>query len=249
MKIRTSDIYRTEYAKYQYASKLISGKVLDITYGKYLDYTKSKLLLENNCNEVWSLDILDINQYVTLRKLNNDKITVEIKSKKELDSINFDSILGFNIISVTDNIDETLKFIKNHLKHNGIGILSITNDDGCDDNHHDLLSKDLNLFSNTDFQIILKKYFNNVMLISQGNITHQKLSATKVKINLKLKLRNYFLHSIKSLNFYLKYVRPIQNFLTTSKQTFKNEKTQKYDIVHIDDDKKMLFTIAVCKNI
>lgn len=247
MKIRTSDIYRTEIAKYQYASKLISGKILDITYGKYLNYTKSKLLLENGCNEIWSLDLLDLNPYVTLRKLNNDKTTFEIKNKKDLDSISFDAILGFNLLSIVDDVDEHLKFIIDHLKHNGISILSVVNDDGSDDNPHDLLSEDINLFSKVDLENVLKKYFNNVVLFSQGIIFSKKLPSTKIKVTLKLKLRNYFLRSLKNLNFYLKYVRPIQNFLVTSKQTIKNEKIQKYDIVPFNDDKKMLFTIAVCK--
>ena len=165
MKIRTDDIYRVEKTKYHFANSIISGKVLDITYGKYLDFTKSKLLLDHNVDEVWSLDLLDEKQHVILRKLNEGKITFEKHPKSKLDTISFDAILSFNIFSIVNNVQDNLEFISNHLTNSGISIISIVNDDGISDAPHDLLTKDLFLFSKSEFE---KK-----QLVDVQNIFHK----------------------------------------------------------------------------
>ena len=38
MKIKTGDIYRLDTTKYKWANQFVTGKVLDITCGKYLSY-------------------------------------------------------------------------------------------------------------------------------------------------------------------------------------------------------------------
>ena len=73
MKIRTGDIYREQIPRYTLAKKIVSKKILDITYGKYMDYFKSELFLDNEATEIWSLDLLDNEQYLTLRQLNDKK--------------------------------------------------------------------------------------------------------------------------------------------------------------------------------
>jgi SAM-dependent methyltransferase len=248
MKIRTDDIYRVQNVKYKYASEFVSGKVLDITYGKYLDYSKSQLLLKKGAKEVWSLDLLDPDQYVILRKLDKDKIVYERKNKNELDSINFDAILAFNIFSILDNAEDYLKFISEHLKNNGVSLISIVNDDGYLDKPHDLLTKDLILFSKTDFEKNLKIYFNNISFFSQGIVIEKEVSEPKIKNTLKIKLRNFFLGSVKRLNFYIKYIQPIQNSFVKSKKNIENKKTQKYEITSYNEETQSMFTIAVCKN-
>ena len=142
MKIRTGDIYRVQYAKYNFCSQFVSGKVLDITCGKYLDFLKSDLLLKNGAKEVLSLDLLNDDQFITSRYLEKKKIVCQIKNKKELDSMDFDLILAFDVLSTVDDFDDTLKFISKHLKSNGTSIISIVNDDGYDDNTHDLFTKE-----------------------------------------------------------------------------------------------------------
>ena len=47
MKIRTGDIYRIEMPKYEWLNQFAHGRILNITFGKYLDYASSKLLLKN----------------------------------------------------------------------------------------------------------------------------------------------------------------------------------------------------------
>ena len=62
MKIRIRDIYRIHLTKCEWAKQFAVGKVLDMSCGKLLSYTISKLLLENNANEVWNLDFLNLEQ-------------------------------------------------------------------------------------------------------------------------------------------------------------------------------------------
>jgi len=248
MKIRTGDIYRVQHAKYNFCSQFVSGKVLDITCGKYLDFFKSDLLLKNGAKEVLSLDLLNDDQFITSRYLKNKKIVCQIKNKKELDLMDFDIILAFDVLSIVDNSDDILKFISKHLKSNGTSIISIVNDDGCGDDTHDLFTKDLTLFSKNDFEIFLKTYFSRIVFFSQGTIIDKKISKKNMIVKLKIKLRNFFLKSIKYYNFYLKYVQPVQNFFIKSKQNFENKKTQKYVITEYSKIKQPSFLIAMCKN-
>lgn len=246
MKIRTGDIYLVEMAKYTWANQFTIGKVLDITCGKYLNYAASKLLLENNTDEVWSFDLLDIQEYVTLRKLDHKKISYQIKNKKEIDSVKFDTILAFNILSVTDNVNEILKFIFNHLNSNGTAILSIVNDDRLPDNNHDLITKDLNLFSKNNFEQTLKSYFNYLEFFSQGTVTYDE-KKENIKQKLKIKIRNFFLKSINRYNFYFKYLRFLDIFFTNLARNKENKKTHRYEIIPFYEKNKPLFSIAKCK--
>ena len=94
MKIKTGDIYREQIPRYTLAKKNVSKKILDITYGKFMDYFKSELFLDNGATEIWSLDLLDDEQYLTLRQLNNEKkIHLQIKNKNDLKTRKFDLIL------------------------------------------------------------------------------------------------------------------------------------------------------------
>ena len=129
MKIRTSDIYRVQSAKYDFCTQFVSGNVLDITCGNYLDFVKSNLLLKNGAKEVFSLDLLNDDQFIISRRLEKGKIICHMKNKKELDSIHFDTIIAFDVLSTVENFDNILKFISNNLKSNGTSIISIVSDD------------------------------------------------------------------------------------------------------------------------
>lgn len=246
MKIRTNDIYRVDMAKYTWANEFTAGKVLDVTCGKYLNYAASELLLKNNTDEVYSLDLLDIQQYITLRKLDDGKITYQIKSKKEIDLLKFDTILAFNILSIVDDYNDTLKFIFDHLNPNGTAIISIINDDGLLDNNHDLITKDLNLFSKNSFEQTLKLYFNSIIFFSQGTVTSNE-KEEHIKNKLRIKIKNFFLKSVKRYNFYFKYLRFLDVFFTNMARNKENKKTHRYEIIPFHEENKPLFTIAQCK--
>lgn len=247
MKIRTGDIYRVQSAKYNFSSQYVSGKVLDITCGKYLDFLKSDLLLKNGATEVLSLDLLNDDQFIISRRLEKEKIISLVKNKTELDSMDFDTIIAFDVLSTQDNLNNILKFISKNLKINGTSIISIVNDDGLNNNTHDLFTNDLTLFSKNDFEKNLKLYFDHILFFSQGTVIDKKIPNETIMLKLKIKLRNFFLGSIKRYNFYLKYINPIQHFFIKSKQNYENKKMHKYLITKYTKIKQPLFLIAVCK--
>jgi len=247
MKIRTGDIYRIDMPKYKWVNQFVNGKVLDLTCGKYLNYAASKLLLKNNVDEVWSLDFFDIQQYTTLRKLDKDEITYQIKNKKELDVLKFDTILAFNILSITDNVNETLKFISKHLAPTGVAIISIANNDNLPDHPTDLDTKDLNLFSKNNFENMLKSFFNNITFFSQGTITFNDKKEMSVRIKLRIKIKDFFLGSNNRFNFYSKYLRFIHKPIAKVNRNQENKNTQRYEIISFQEESQPMFTIAKCK--
>lgn len=245
MKIRTDDIYRTNIIKYEWVNQFINGKILDITCGKYLSYASSELLLENNVTEVWNIDILENYENITLRKIKNEKITFERKNKEEFDLIKFDTILGFNILSVTENIEESIKFIFNHLKENGKVILSISNDDKLLNSNHDLITKDLNLFTKNTLETYLKSYFNDIEFFLQGTVglNYKK----KFENNSKSKIRKTLLKSDKIYNFYFRYLRGIKKKISNINENIQNKKKHRYEIISFNKEINPLFTIVKCK--
>ncbi|KER07006.1 glycosyltransferase protein [Marine Group I thaumarchaeote SCGC AAA799-E16] len=246
MKIRVNDIHRQQKTKYDFSKEYVSGKILDITYGKYFDYEKSRLLLENGAKEVWSFDLLEKTKHIALREKYNDKIIFKLKNKDELETKIFDSIIAFNIISVSNDVEQIMKFISEHLILNGVAIFSIVNDDDSFDFSNNSLPGEIHIFSKTEFENILKKFFNEITFFSQGTILHNK-PVKEHKNMIKLLLRNFFLKSVNRLDFYLKYVRPMQISIEKSHREIKQKSLKKYDIFPFETKHKPEFILAVCK--
>jgi 2-polyprenyl-3-methyl-5-hydroxy-6-metoxy-1,4-benzoquinol methylase len=247
MKIRTDDIHRTNLTKYEWVNQFINGEILDITCGKYLSYASSRLLLENNVTEIWSIDILENYEKIVVRKNKNGKITLETKTKEEFDVKKFDIILGFNILSVTENINESIKFIFEHLKNNGQAILSVNNEDKLSNNKYDLNTKDLNLFTKKLLEINLKSYTSNIEFFLQGIIGIDYKE--KFKNNSNSKLRKFILKSDKMYNLYFKYLRSSKNKISNINEKRQNKKTHRYEIIPFDEKINPQFMIAKCKKL
>jgi hypothetical protein len=247
MKIRTGDIYRIEMPKYEWLNQFAHGRILNITFGKYLDYASSRLLLKNNVNEIWNIDLLDNQEYVSVRKLNAGKITYELKKKKEIELLKFDIIIAFNILSITDNIDEILKLISKHLELNGTTVISIINNDNLSNHPTDLITKDINLFSKNDFEKKLKMLFNEISFFSQGTITVNEKREENISTKFRKKIKNFLLGSSNRFNFYAKYLKPIHKPISKINKNAENKITKRYQIIPLKDKSKPMFTIAICK--
>ncbi len=246
MKIRTGDIYRINNTKYKWANQFVFGKVLHISCGKYLNYATSKLLLKNNSEEVWNIDILDIQEHITLRKMDKGKIIVQIKNKEELNLIKFDTILAFDVLSVTDNVNETIKFIFEHLNDNGISLISTINDDKLLNSNNDLITKDLNIISKNILQEKLNPYFKNLEFFSHGTVKDNNKNQN-ITNNLKNIIKKIILTSNKGYNFYLKYLHIIKKNISIVAKNKEDKKTHRYEIILFDEKIKPLFTIVKCR--
>jgi len=247
MKIRTGDIYRIEMPKYEWLNRFAHGRILNITFGKYLDYASSKLLLENNVNEIWNLDLLDNQEFVSLRKLNAGKITYELKKKKEIELLKFDIIIAFNILSITDNIDKILKLISQHLEVNGYTVISIVNNDNALNHPTDLITKDINLFTINDFENKLKTLFNQISFFSQGTVTINEKRKENMSMKFRIKIKDFLLGSSNRFNFYSKYLKPIHKPISKINKNAENKITKRYQIISFKENSQPMFTIAKCK--
>jgi len=246
MKIRTDDIYRTNMTKYEWVNQMINGKILDITCGKYLSYSSSKLLLENNVTEIWNMDILEKEQNITLRKIENKKILFFKKNMEELNNEKFDVILGFDALSITDDISKTIKFIFEHLEDNGQAILSVSNDDKLLNNEYDLDTKDLNLFTKNMLEKQIKPYANNLEFFLQGTIG---IDYKEKFMNNTSRLKKILSKSEKTYNIYFKYLRNTKKKISNIKEKRKNKKTLRYEIIPFNEQLNPLFTIVKCKKL
>jgi len=260
LEINIGDIYREQRSKYDFVSKFSSEKILDITFGKFFDFTKSELLLSRGIKEVWSLDLLDNDQYLTVRKLNNGKkICYQKKDINELDHTKFDVIFSFNIMRVTENIESLLKIIKNCLLDEGIVVISILNTDVFLDSDNSLNSSKQKLLLINDFKKTLKLFFSDVSFHSQGNsvqlkkftenVTSKNMMVT-TKSSIKRNIKKFFKINKKLTSFYLKYILTLFQYYKNFRRARKLKiDPEKYNILPLDEKRLPVSIIAVCKKI
>lgn len=259
MKINIGDIYRDQRSKYNFVSKFSSGKILDITFGKYFDFAKSELLLSKGVNEVWSLDVLNNDQYLTVRKLDHEqKICFQKKDIKELEHTKFDSIFSFNIMRVTHNINPLLKIIQNCLSPNGVAVISIYNND-IFLNTDNLNSSKQKLLSTSDFKKTLKLFFSDVSLFSQGdisymkkfteNVTSKNVTLASTKSLVKHNFKNFFKTNVILQSFYLRYILSLYLYYKKLRRERKLKiDPEKYKIISYNEQKIPISIISICKN-
>jgi 2-polyprenyl-3-methyl-5-hydroxy-6-metoxy-1,4-benzoquinol methylase len=220
LKINIGDIYRDQKSKYDFVGTFSSEKILDITFGKFFDFAKSELLFLRGAKEIWNLDLLNDDQYVTIRKINNSgTISFEKRNISELWHTKFNLILSFNVLRITFNMDSILKIIQNCLLNDGLAIISILNNDALFNNHSNLISSKEKSFSIKNFENKLDSFFHDVDLFSQGeilqmekyskNIKYKKNTLGNITTSAK-KIFKVFFNSNNALQFlYLNYLRPL----------------------------------------
>lgn len=256
MKINIGDIYREQQSNYNFVSEFSSGKILDITFGKYLDFKKSELLFSKKITEIWSLDLLNNDQYLTIRKLDsNKKIIFHKENIEKLKYIKFDSIFSFNLMQLTYDISSLLEIIRNCLSPNGTVIVSILNNNIYLNSNKDSLSI-------INFKQELNSYFSDVVLFSQGSSIQLAQYTKKVSSNIKSDLlvskKSLIKHNIKKffkLNnilqlFYLKNLSPLfQKYKNLRRKKKFKINPNKYDITPFDEKNSPVSILAVCKKI
>ena len=255
MKINIGDIYRDQASKYNFVKKFTSEIILDLTYGKYFDFAKSELLLSNGAKEIWSLDLLNDQMSLTLRKHDKQKkVCFEKKCIDDLENIKFDLIISFNVMRKTNDIDQILKIVKNHLPSNGIFVISILN------NNSDKISSEQNFFLIDNFKNILNTTFSNTSFFSQGDLIQMKTYSQTVspknnslittKSLMKQNLKKLFKLNKTSQIFYLKYIlSPYQSYKKFRRERKFKIDPKKYEIIPFDDNLKPISIIAVCQNL
>jgi len=258
MKIKTGNIYREQIPRYSFAKKFVSEKILDITYGKFMDYFKSELFLDNGAKEVWSFDLLDEEQNLELRQLNDEReIYLQIKDNNILKRQKFGLILAFNILSVSNDFKNILKNISDSLNNDGIVIISVLSKN-LSKNISDKDSKNINFFTKEELDNYLRNYFNKIDyffqecvndIIINDNFSKIETPNKKIKSILRKKLREFFLKSENRRIFYIKYIQP--KYRAFRKKTaiidINEQIPSKYNLFPFNKEQEELFIIAVCK--
>ena len=261
MKINIGDIYREQKSKYDFVSAFQSEKILDITFGKYFDFAKSKILFSSGAKEIWNLDLLNNDQYVTVTKINDSgKIIFQKKNIDKLWQTKFNLILSFNMMRISSNIDQILKIIQNCLSSDGLIVISILNNSVFSINNSNFSSSKETLFTIDLFEKKLLSNFHDVLFFSQGeisqienyakNIIYKKSFLGNFMYLIKKRLKSFFNQNTKRQIFYLQYLRPLyllyKNFRRRKK--FKIN-LKKYDVIPYNKEKIPISIIAKCKKI
>jgi|TARA_B110000438_G_scaffold301452_1_gene356372 2-polyprenyl-3-methyl-5-hydroxy-6-metoxy-1,4-benzoquinol methylase len=256
LKINIGDIYREQASKYNFVNKYSSEKILDLTFGKYFDFAKSEILLSKNIKEVWSLDLLNNDRYITVRKLNNEqKIYFEKKPIDELKNMKFNLITSFNTMRVTHNIDSILEILKNYLSDNGTVVISILNNDFLMDSKNSS-----NLLSISNLKNLLNLTFSDISFFSQGDVIQMKtysenISSTNstlvsTKSLVKKNFKKLFKITKMSQIFYLKYIlSPYQSYKKFRRERKYKIDPKKYDIIPYSNDHTPISIMVVCKKL
>ena len=71
--IYKNDIFKEQNNRYNFTKAYSTGKVLDVTMGKFMAYHGAQILLKNGATEVWNNDFLDNNTSCFIRKFDNDE--------------------------------------------------------------------------------------------------------------------------------------------------------------------------------
>lgn len=253
LKINIGDIYRQQKSKYDFVTQYNPKKILDITYGKFFDYAKSEILLSNGAEEIWSFDLLNNEQYVTIRKFDSEKrITYIKKDISELYDSKFDVILSFNVMKITKDLKSLLDITNNCISDNGLVIISILNNEIFENNSN----SDNLLLTIDDFQKQLKS-FSLISLFSQGdaiqlkNYTNNVLSKNNLvgtKSSIKHSVKKFFKLNEKLTSFYLHYILRLYQFYKNKRRSKKLKiSSTKYEVIPYSDQSTPISIIAVCK--
>lgn len=258
LKINIGDIYREQKSKYDFVTQYNPEKILDITHGKFFDYAKSEILLSNGTKEIWSLDLLNNEQYVTIRKFNDEKkILYSKKNISELTKSKFDVIISFNVMKLTEDLKPLLEITKNCLSENGLSIISILNNEIFENNFNSVSNSQNMLLTTNDFKKQLTCIFSTISLFSQGdaiqlkNYSDNVLSRNRListKSTIKHSVKKFFKSNDKLTSFYLHYILRLYQFYKNKRRSKKLKiPSTKYDVIPFSDQSTPISIIAVCK--
>ena len=210
--MKMNDIYKEQGARYEFASKFVSGKVLDVSHGSSMSYHGAKILLEGGATEVWKHDISRKTHQYTLRKYGTDK-SIEFDVIEGKDDImpdrSFDCIISSETIQHEKNPNLTVKEFRRLLMDDGLLIISTFNSDAGflvdDESSNQFYTKG---FRKDEFLELLKKTFPQVELYSQRLISRKEILEKKTQPfkSLRSKIRRILAELLlrvdKKSNFY-----------------------------------------------
>jgi len=251
-----ADIYKEQTARYEFASKFVYGRVLDITYGSYMSYQASKILLSKNVKELIGLDIINHNVELFCRKYGIDKnIDFEpIDQSFVFENESFDCIISSDVIQYSNNSHETLKEYNRLLKNNGLLIISTANKEGFTSLYGNMFDGwNDDIFTKNEFIMLLEKIFTKYTLYSQRIISHNELVSRRIHClvsnynNLRKLLSRVLLKFDEKSNFYQRYLqKKIVKIDYSLNQINQEILDLDYNLTPYQNSHNQLFVVALC---
>lgn len=244
------NIIKEQEARYNFASKIVTGNVLDVSYGRFMAYYGGKILLDKNAKEVWNYDYSDP-KHVDIRKyfegnMEFQNLNIDIFDKK------FDSIILFASSYSTHNLSSSINIFSKLLNDNGVFIISIFNGELNSKNFSKI--KNIEILTKSQSERILNNVFTNVtfysqLLLSKKHILTSCLSYYSfTKKLVRSTIGNILLKFDKKSLFYKTCLLKILSKFDKSSEKY-HEKLfhNEYDPIEFEKNHKPTYFIVICK--
>ena len=238
------DIFEECISQFEFAKKLMSGKILIYAKDESFSYHGSKILFDAGAEEVITWSKINQKNVLTKRMYADSKsIIVSNISENHLNDDYFDNIISLNTIQNTE--PEFLVSCKKLLKNNGLFFISIQNS-----LVYPSPSKNTVGMTKDEFQIFLSRFFTNFTLYYQGRILEKKQSFfTKILTYIRKFLKNILLMFDRNQTFFELYFKKYLLKIYSVSEKINSSSNMTYSLPTSDKiDYSPTFFIAVCNN-
>jgi len=258
------NMFDKQKARYEFISKFCSGSVLLYDSLNIMPYHGSKILLNNNADQVTTCDVSNNDYQYSTRKYDPNE-NIVFSNLNEIDALkteSYDYVFHSEILQDENNPEKKIKELYNLLKKNGSLIITITNKENLSQIYENSISSsDLSrCFTKDEFLKILKTKFPEVELYSQKLVTKKEIidrqlhSLFLLKVKLRFMLSTILLKIDPKSNFYNKIIKTKIRRLNTEfadqSTDINNSNTvvsNDYTPIPYSENDNPLFFIAVCK--
>lgn len=245
-----SNIIKEQEARYIFASELVNGNVLDISYGRFMAYHGAKILLDGGAKEVWNYDFFDENN-INIRKYHNGRIQFE-SLNTNIFKKKFDSIILFESSYSTHCLSSKITNFSKLLNDDGVFIISIFNGELDTKTFSNI--KKIERLTKNQIEIILTKVFGDIIIYSQLLLSNQDGLTpyfhhySSVKQSIRNTLGTLLLRLDKKSIFYQFFLQKIISRLDKSSEIINSRIFHKeYEPILFEKSQKPTYFIVVCK--
>ncbi len=244
------NIIKEQESRYIFASKIITGKVLDISYSKFMAYHGGKILLDGKANEVWNYDFSDP-EHVDVRKYHNENIQFQ---NFDVDIFNekFDSIIIFDSSYSTHSLSSILNMFSKLLNDDGVFIISIFNGELNPTNFSNI--ENVEILTKNQSEKILSSIFSNIAFHSQLLLTKKHILTSclnyysVIQKSIRSTLGNILLKFDKKSTFYQTCLLKIMSKFDKSSELYNNKIFHnEYEPIEFEESHKPTYFIVTCK--
>lgn len=257
----SSNIYKEYASRYEFASKFVSGKVLDFASNSHMAYYGAKTLLNLGATEVIRCNILDETNECTRRKIGSDNsIEFNIINNVIFQDKSFDCIVSFETLQHVQNYKDKIKDFSRLLKDDGLLIVSVPNKDVYAVKTQSNSQINKKGFTKDELVQVLESPFKKIALYSQRLMTKKEVlettfPSTKLfprllysSVNIPKKIiRSLLLRIDKNLNFFQLHFEKTYLRLSKMGNNVANITNKKeYVPLPYQSTHRPLFFVAIC---